>query len=187
MSNIKDFLKRRGFFIAGALVVGVSSFVALYSLVQGVRTFDFQSVFPDVGLDFSGNNNDKAELEGYGFNEEQAALLTEYGYIKRTDGDVLYLDIGSDKKDDIDGTPVKMIGVTFTGKEDEKYKERFHIGDMMYLEYDAVKEKDGKIQAYVYFDDMKMAEEWLINNDYAEVSFDEDNIKYKEQFKEIQE
>lgn len=186
MSNIKDFFKRRGFFIAGALIVGASSFVALYSLIQGVREFDFKSVLPDVMPDVSGKSG-KAELEGYGFNTERAASLTEYGYIRSTDGSVIYLDIGSDTKDDTNGTPVELIGVAFTGEEDEKYKEKFHIGDMVYLEFDKVKEKDGRMQAYVYFDDMKMAEEWLVDNGYAKTSFDKDNIKYKEELEKIQE
>lgn len=182
--RIKDFLKRRGFIIAGALIVGASSFIALYSLVQGIREFDFGSVLPDVMPETS-TGGDKAELEGYGFNEERAAELTEYGYVLDTDGSVIYLDIGSDKKDDDKGTPVEMIGISFTGKEDKFYKDKFSVGSMMYLEFDKVKEKDGKIQAYVYFNDMTMAEKWLIENGYAELSFDEDNTKYKEELEKI--
>lgn len=66
-------------------------------------------------------------------------------------------------------------------------KERIKTGDTLYLNYDVEKtDKYGRTLAYVYFDNSKMVQDWLLSNGYAQVMTVQPNSKYAAHFAELE-
>lgn len=66
-------------------------------------------------------------------------------------------------------------------------KEKIKKGDTVFLEYDIEKcDKYGRSLAYVYFEDGKMVQEWLLENGYAQTMTIQPNSKYADLFASMQ-
>lgn len=141
-------------------------------------------------------------LDGAFASEIEAGLESAEGIEKCTvlrvvDGDTYSLDIGGEE------TRVRLIGVdtpesvapasyakgnTEEGKTvSDIVKDKIKAGDVLYAEYDVSKtDKYGRTLAYLYFEDGKMVQEWLLENGYAQVMTIQPNSKYADRFVEIQ-
>lgn len=66
-------------------------------------------------------------------------------------------------------------------------KEKIKKGDTVFLEYDIERsDKYGRSLAYVYFEDGKMVQEWLLENGYAQTMTIQPNSKYADLFARVQ-
>lgn len=66
-------------------------------------------------------------------------------------------------------------------------KEKIKKGDTVFLEYDIERsDKYGRSLAYVYFEDGKMVQEWLLENGYAQTMTIQPNSKYADLFASMQ-
>lgn len=120
--------------------------------------------------------------------------LNKYEVIVVTDGDTFKIDYkGEEKK-------VRLIGVDTPesvspnkeknnnyGKEASNYTKEKLEGQYIYLEFDVQQtDKYGRFLAYVYLEDGTMYNKELLEKGYAQVATYPPNVKYVDEFEEIQ-
>lgn len=135
---------------------------------------------------------------GFGEENSSTAITKTTGTVVRVvDGDTYVLEISGEE------TKVRLIGVdtpesvapadygkenTEEGKEvSDIVKDKIKAGDVLTVEYDvSPTDKYGRTLAYLYFEDGKMVQEWLLENGYAQCMTIQPNSKYSAHFAEIQ-
>lgn len=120
--------------------------------------------------------------------------LNKYEVISVTDGDTFKIDYNGEEK------KVRLIGVDTPesvspnkeknnnyGKEASNYTKERLEGQYVSIEFD-VQETDqyGRFLAYVYLEDGTMYNKELLEKGYAQVATYPPNVKYVEEFEEIQ-
>lgn len=120
--------------------------------------------------------------------------LNKYQVISVTDGDTFKIDYNGEEK------KVRLIGVDTPesvspnkeknnnyGKEASNYTKEKLEGQYIYLEFDVQQtDKYGRFLAYVYLEDGTMYNKELLEKGYAQVATYPPNVKYVEEFEEIQ-
>ena len=120
--------------------------------------------------------------------------LNKYKVISVTDGDTFKIDYNGEEK------KVRLIGVDTPesvspnkeknnnyGKEASNYTKERLEGKIVSIEFDVQEtDKYGRILAYVYLEDGTMYNKELLKKGYAQVATYPPNVKYVEEFKEIQ-
>lgn len=120
--------------------------------------------------------------------------LNKYQVISVTDGDTFKIDYNGEEK------KVRLIGVDTPesvspnkeknnnyGKEASNYTKEKLAGQYIYLEFDVQQtDKYGRFLAYVYLEDGTMYNKELLEKGYAQVATYPPNVKYVEEFEEIQ-
>lgn len=118
-----------------------------------------------------------------------------YSVIKVVDGDTFWVDDGSEK-----GLKVRLIGVDapetrrsarkeigYFGVESKKYLSALLLGNEVRMEYDVDRrDRYGRLLAYVYLDDGTFVNAELIKNGFAMVMTVPPNVKFAEEFLELQ-
>ncbi len=144
-------------------------------------------------IDLSLNSDNIKENKDYSDDKENDLQLHEYKVVRVVDGDTFVIDYnGTNEK-------VRLIGVdtpesvhpnesknTEEGLKISDYSKSRLSGKVVKLELD-VQERDkyGRILAYVYIDG-KMYNKELLELGYAKISTYPPNVKYVDDFKEIQ-
>lgn len=165
-------------------------------------TFLFTSIFlvgcsPDSFFDFiGGKSSEKNEISSPVPDKEISDTAT---FVRAKDGDTYVIRLDSNGQE----ITVRLIGVdtpesvapedyykenTEEGKEiSDIVKDKLKEGDKLSVEYDVqMEDKYGRTLAYLYFEDGKMVQEWLLENGYAQVMTIQPNSKYANHFAEIQ-
>lgn len=121
--------------------------------------------------------------------------LGQYKVISVTDGDTFKIDYnGKEKK-------VRLIGIDTPesvspnkeknnnyGKIASKYTKERLEGNIVYIEFDLQQiDKYGRLLAYVYLQDGTMYNKELLEKGYAQIATYPPNVRYVDEFKEIQE
>lgn len=118
---------------------------------------------------------DKPEVEGRYSAHGDVGIPTESGSFIGVKDDNLLLNVrGTTTEFILEGIKVNDISPL-----SEKLKEK----EKIYIEYDEVqKDGTGRKRAYLYFSDMTMIQEWMLENKYAVPDIKEDNVRYKDKF-----
>ena len=120
-------------------------------------------------------------------------------FIRAKDGDTYVIKLDSSGQE----ITVRLIGVdtpesvapddyykdnTAEGKDVSAIvKSKLHEGDRLTIEYDVqTEDKYGRTLAYLYTEDGKMIQDWLLENGYAQTMTIQPNSKYAEHFAEVQ-
>lgn len=118
-----------------------------------------------------------------------------YAVVKVVDGDTFWVDDGSE-----DGLKVRLIGVDapetrksarkdvgYYGKESKQYLEQMIAGKEVRLEYDVdTKDRYGRTLAYVYLDDGTFVNAELLRNGFAMVLTVPPNVRFADEFLDLQ-
>lgn len=118
-----------------------------------------------------------------------------YRVVKIVDGDTFWVDDGSER-----GRKIRLIGVDapetrrtggkevgFYGQESKNYLTRLILDKEVRLEYDAdPKDRYGRTLAYVYLRDGTFVNAELVKRGYAMVMTVPPNVKYADEFVELQ-
>lgn len=164
----------------------VQTVIALIILIPGIiaGTVKKEEILEALGIE----TNTKTSVQ------TDQAIDGEYEVVSVTDGDTFEINYNGTK------TKVRLIGVDTPesvhpnskknneyGEEASKYTKSLLEGKTVKLEFDvSPKDKYGRLLAYVYLEDGEMLNEKLLKEGYAQVATYPPNVKYVENFKELQ-
>ncbi len=140
-------------------------------------------------------NGKKAAKEISGKNKIEVEDVIEGRFVSVNNDNTYVIKFNNGTK-----TTIKLIGVDIpesavlpasNGEKDKAVadvvKEKIHEGDTLWLELGTIpQDNDGKILAYIYFEDGVMVQDWLLENGYAQTLTVPPNTKYSNRFAEIQ-
>lgn len=164
----------------------IETLIALIILIPGIiaGTVKKEEIFEALGIE----NNTKTSVQ------TSQVIEGEYKVVSVTDGDTFEINYNGTK------TKVRLIGIDTPesvhpnskknneyGEEASKYTKSLLEGKTVKLEFDvSPKDKYGRLLAYVYLESGEMLNEKLLKEGYAQVATYPPNVKYVENFKEIQ-
>lgn len=164
----------------------IQTTIVLIILIPGIiaGTIKKEEMFEALGI----KTNTKTSIQ------TDQAIDGEYEVVSVTDGDTFEINYNGTK------TKVRLIGVDTPesvhpnskknneyGEEASKYTKSLLEGKTVKLEFDvSPKDKYGRLLAYVYLEDGEMLNEKLLKEGYAQVATYPPNVKYVENFKELQ-
>jgi micrococcal nuclease len=169
--------------IIGIVVIGIGLVTGYISKEEVLNELGFQDYI------LSSNKITTNTIENINSSE-----LNKYKVISVTDGDTFKIDYnGQEKK-------VRLIGVDTPesvspnkeknnnyGKEASNYTKSRLEGKNILLEFDVQEtDKYGRFLVYVYLEDGTMYNKELLEKGYAQVATYPPNVKYVEEFEEIQ-
>lgn len=168
----------------------VGGVIIVIGLFTGIITQE--DLLNDIGLSNLILNNTTYNIsnENINFNE-----LNRYKVVSVIDGDTIKINYNSSAK------KVRLIGIdtpesvspnkeknSIYGKEASEYTKNRLEGKDIFIEFDVQEtDKYGRLLAYVYLEDGTMYNKELIEKGYAQVATYPPNVKYVEEFKQIQE
>lgn len=164
----------------------VQTVIALIILIPGIiaGTVKREEILEALGIE----TNTKTSVQ------TDQAIDGEYEVVSVTDGDTFEINYNGTK------TKVRLIGIDTpesvhpNSKKNNKYGEEASKHTKSLLERKTVKlefdvsprDKYGRLLAYVYLEDGEMLNEKLLKEGYAQVATYPPNVKYVENFKELQ-
>lgn len=164
----------------------IETSIALIILIPGIisGTVKKEEIFEALGIETSTRNSEK----------NTSAIAGEYEVVSVTDGDTFEINYNGTK------TKVRLIGVDTPesvhpdskknneyGKQASNYTKSLLEGKTVKLEFDvSPTDKYGRLLAYVYLENGEMLNEKLLKEGYAQVATYPPNVKYVENFKDIQ-
>lgn len=167
----------------------ISGAIIVVGLITGVVSKE--EILNELGLEniITNNNVNNNSIVSTDINE-----LNKYKVISVTDGDTLKIDYNGEEK------KVRLIGVDTPesvspnkeknnnyGKEASNYTKSRLEGKIISIEFDVQEtDKYGRFLAYVYLEDGTMYNKELLEKGYAQVATYPPNVKYVEEFENIQ-
>lgn len=164
----------------------VQTVIALIILIPGIiaGTVKKEEILEALGIE----TNTKTSVQ------TGQAIDGEYEVVSVTDGDTFEINYNGTK------TKVRLIGIDTPesvhpnskknnkyGEEASKYTKSLLERKTVKLEFDvSPQDKYGRLLAYVYLEDGEMLNEKLLKEGYAQVATYPPNVKYVENFKELQ-
>lgn len=164
----------------------IETSIALIILIPGIiaGTVKKEEIFEALGIETSTKTSEK----------NTSAIDGEYEVVSITDGDTFEINYNGTK------TKVRLIGVDTPesvhpnskknneyGKQASNYTKSLLEGKTVKLEFDvSPTDKYGRLLAYVYLENGEMLNGKLLKEGYAQVATYPPNVKYVENFKDIQ-
>lgn len=164
----------------------IETLIALIILIPGIiaGTVKKEEIFEALGIETATRTSKKAT----------SAIEGEYEVISVTDGDTFEINYNGTKE------KVRLIGVDTPesvhpnskknneyGKQASNYTKNLLEEKIVKLEFDvSPRDKYGRLLAYVYLENGEMLNEKLLKEGYAQVATYPPNVKYVENFKDIQ-
>lgn len=175
------------------LIIG--GIVVVAGLITGI--ISQEEVFNEIGLGNLNSSNQNISTEVVKTNtieNVQFAELNKYKVESVVDGDTFKINYNGTS------TKVRLIGVDTPesvspnkkknnsyGKEASNYTKERLEGKTVYLEFDVQQtDKYGRLLAYVYLDDGTMFNKELLEKGYAQIATYPPNVKYVDEFTQIQ-
>lgn len=169
--------------IIGGVVIVVGLITGALSKEEVLNELGLENLI-SLASEVSSNTINTVDING----------LNKYKVISVTDGDTFKIDYNGEEK------KVRLIGVDTPesvspnkeknnnyGKEASNYTKERLEGKIVSIEFDVQEtDKYGRILAYVYLEDGTMYNKELLKKGYAQVATYPPNVKYVEEFKEIQ-
>lgn len=170
------------------LIIGGA--VVIVGLITGVLSKE--EILNELGL--RNYISDNSEITTNISVDTDISELNKYEVISVTDGDTFKINYNGEEK------KVRLIGVDTPesvspnkeknnnyGKEASKYTKQRLEGKYVSLEFDIQEtDKYGRYLAYIYLEDGTMYNKELLEKGYAQVATYPPNVKYVEEFEEIQ-
>jgi len=167
----KPFITKEGLFIVGVGVCAIICFACILSAVIDVfKTVSFKDIIDDSPIGDVASQFGDIEENMEGVKKLFPSLEEDFDALNYDTAEVVSVKSGESFIAKVKGVEetIKLLDVSVLDEHKDKLARKLKNGDTVLLKYGETKlDNYDRVLAYVYFEDGKSVQDWLLENGYA--------------------